>query len=740
MSEEERVHGAAEEISKGTRLTTQDKISDDQVEGQIQVDRKRLESMITGEPLYGSEKFLPSAEEFFQKVTELSGAVISWPSRLKIGAKTKKDPYVKMFGTVEQVNCARQLIASTLRIKRDKISLRIEIPHCDHSKIIGRKGKNTQDIMRDTMCHIHFPDSNRIHDMEKNNQVSVSGTVRQVEKARQRLRKLSPLCIVCELPNTCRYSFQELQRNIGHSDIFVSLREERNGKMKCILKGIEQNEVEMVKAIMILANMYHLQNDYGLLCHTVINAYNCLELLLRDESKKEEMQWLTQQTSTHIIQSNTVENGFELFIVGPIAGILIARKYIIGLLPVAVQFDRILESNYDLIDKTLIETKFGITVNEKWRKSRTVNNATLVALSSSEMNICMLYQARERILNLVQNSLNIVPNIFEFFKNGHISVLIENMRTEAQNLLSANIETLYISTQNSLHKPTFGNFDGQCRLAEALLDVPTADANRYTQITPNPDDSPIAHSLLAGIKQIDMFRSGNERFATREQLLLKANCAVYNGTNPAKVRQPTDLWAGYGFSNSLPADILRSSLNFFDNTVSQYDGRSSTQQEKNLMENATHRSITPSVGLASVLEEDEHGDDHQDSSNSNSLIGSLSSHNLHLFQSNQLQGPITSVGTNFSASTGVFESSPLIGNDSVWDIRIFVDPAMVLAQLGCSEYLAQFRDQEIDMEAFLLLDEQNLKDIGVSTMGARKKIYNAILRLRGSARMYGMRF
>uniref|UniRef100_A0A1I7W0Q2 SAM domain-containing protein n=1 Tax=Loa loa TaxID=7209 RepID=A0A1I7W0Q2_LOALO len=724
MSEEERAHNAVEEISKGTRLKTQDKNSNNQVEEQIQVDRKRLESMITGEPLYGSEKFLPSAEEFFQKVTELSGAVISWPSRLKIGAKTKKDPYVKMFGTIEQVNCARQLIASTLRIKRDKISLRIEIPHCDHSKIIGRKGKNTQDVMRDTMCHIHFPDSNRIHDMEKNNQVSISGTVQQVEKARQRLRKLSPLCIICELPNTCRYSFQELQRNIGHSDIFVSLREERNGKMKCILKGIEQNEVEMVKAVMILANMYQLKNDYGLLCHTVISAHNCLELLLRDVTKKEEIQWMAQQTSTHIIQSNTVENGFELFIVGPIAGILIARKYIIGLLPVAVQFDRILESDYDLIDKALIETKFGITINEKRRKSRAINNATAT---------------RERILNLVQNNLDTVPDIFGFFRNGHISVLIENMRTEAQNLLtSASIETLYIATQNSLRQPIFGNIEGQCRLAEALVDVPTTDVTRYAQITPNPDDSPIAHSLLAGIKQIDMFRNGNERFATREQLLLKANRAVYNGT-PAKVRQPTDLWAGYGFSNSLPADILRSSLNFFDSTTSQYDGRTSTQQETNLIEGATHRSITPSVGLASVLEEDEHGDDAQDSSNSNSLIGSLSSHNLHLFQSNQLQGPITSIGTNFSASTGVFESSPLIGNDSVWDIRIFVDPAMVLAQLGCSEYLAQFRDQEIDMEAFLLLDEQNLKDIGVSTMGARKKIYNAILRLRGSARMYGMR-
>ncbi|EJW79978.1 hypothetical protein WUBG_09115, partial [Wuchereria bancrofti] len=43
---QERVHKAAEGISKGTQLT-QDKISNDKVEGQIQVDRKRLESMIT---------------------------------------------------------------------------------------------------------------------------------------------------------------------------------------------------------------------------------------------------------------------------------------------------------------------------------------------------------------------------------------------------------------------------------------------------------------------------------------------------------------------------------------------------------------------------------------------------------------------------------------------------------------------------------------------------------------------
>lgn len=48
MTEEKRVHETAEKISKGTQLMTQDNVSNDQVEEQIQVDRKRLESMITG--------------------------------------------------------------------------------------------------------------------------------------------------------------------------------------------------------------------------------------------------------------------------------------------------------------------------------------------------------------------------------------------------------------------------------------------------------------------------------------------------------------------------------------------------------------------------------------------------------------------------------------------------------------------------------------------------------------------
>jgi len=72
-----------------------------------------------------------------------------------------------------------------------------------------------------------------------------------------------------------------------------------------------------------------------------------------------------------------------------------------------------------------------------------------------------------------------------------------------------------------------------------------------------------------------------------------------------------------------------------------------------------------------------------------------------------------------------------------WSIKTHRDVASVLRLLDCAEYLPRFREQEIDMQAFLLLDEENLRDIGVATLGARKKIFNAITKLRESAGKHG---
>ena len=98
------------------------------------------------------------------------------------------DPFVKIIGLPESVSKAKESISHLLKVKKDRITLKMEIGHTSHSHIIGRGGRNTQDVMRETNCHIHFPDSNKHNDIEKNNQVSIAGGVGQVERARSKLR------------------------------------------------------------------------------------------------------------------------------------------------------------------------------------------------------------------------------------------------------------------------------------------------------------------------------------------------------------------------------------------------------------------------------------------------------------------------------------------------------------------------------------------------------------------------
>uniref|UniRef100_A0A8R1DHG6 SAM domain-containing protein n=1 Tax=Caenorhabditis japonica TaxID=281687 RepID=A0A8R1DHG6_CAEJA len=219
--------------------------------------------------------------------------------------------------------------------------------------------------------------------------------------------------------------------------------------------------------------------------------------------------------------------------------------------------------------------------------------------------------------------------------------------------------------------------------------------------SPDPEDSPLAASILKGAKEIsknsDIWKKKPK--ADRGEMLIKATQAIFDDSVLSSPRYPTDLWSGYGFSSSLPADLLKGMLDL------------STSEPSSTATNSLFLNSQRGTGLCSVREEDEELSDF-----------SASSTNYGMSRA-QFELPSRNV---FSASTSVFDSNSL-PYDLQWDINYFTDPSMVLAQLGCSEYMTQLRDQEIDMHAFLLLDEQNLKDIGVSTIGARKKIHHAIL-------------
>ncbi|XP_045500367.1 protein bicaudal C homolog 1 [Colias croceus] len=169
--------------------------AEDVYQERFRVDRRRLEAMLA-ENLEESQ----TAQAFFHRVMNETNTLINWPARLKIGARSKKDPHVRIAGRPNDVKLAREKIMQLLDTRSNRVTMKIDVSYTDHSHIIGKGGLTIKRVMEETGCHIHFPDSNRTSALEKSNQVSIAGDMERVERARARVRALTPLVFCFELP------------------------------------------------------------------------------------------------------------------------------------------------------------------------------------------------------------------------------------------------------------------------------------------------------------------------------------------------------------------------------------------------------------------------------------------------------------------------------------------------------------------------------------------------------------
>ena len=139
-------------------------------EQRFRVDRKKLEIMMTNSPEFGE-----AAAEFFERIGIETDTTVIWPSRLKIGAKSKKDPHIRVGGRSEEgVTRAKMMITEVLDTSTNsRVTMKMDVSYTDHSHIIGKGGNTIRRVMAETNCHIHFPDSNRSNPNEKSNQVRI---------------------------------------------------------------------------------------------------------------------------------------------------------------------------------------------------------------------------------------------------------------------------------------------------------------------------------------------------------------------------------------------------------------------------------------------------------------------------------------------------------------------------------------------------------------------------------------
>uniref|UniRef100_W5LCV2 Bicaudal C homolog 2 n=1 Tax=Astyanax mexicanus TaxID=7994 RepID=W5LCV2_ASTMX len=703
----------------------------DWIEERFRIDRKKLETMLYG-PAEGTSL---SGEEFFEKIMKETNTQVKWPSKLKIGAKSKKDPHVKVEGKKDDVLEAKRKILELLEAKVNKVTLKMDVTHTEHSHVIGKGGGNIKKVMEDTSCHIHFPDSNR-HSAtgEKSNQVSIAGPVEGVESARKHIRDLQPLVLTFDLPLTLVGGvvtdagsplIQHVAQAFGVSVTFRT--QPKLYCSTCVVRGLQGNCAAVKKATCVLMELLLGREAAavagvtgGVMVSTQLDVTSQQHLFLLGQNGANFLS-VMHQTHTQIVLPDLTapQHTPSLLIQGTADGVCLARQQLMDCLPVCLMFEMKEEGESDPRKLAQMMQNLGVFISVKPKVKLTAKSVVVKGL---ERNIESLYEARRLLLGLESSEVSIMAK-----KSCEISTA---SKTPLDPLLVNNGMTGYL----------FNMLMQQLNLTETAT-VPTPDSVPSTApVKPRPSPPPglagLADEGRMGLRgaesklekvffscvtvtvlcvcvcvfvclcvcvcvcsrsvrmEVDsVYFNRDRRCSLRifpsldsnstnedhdyERKKLLANRAMQKKPVVTEVRTPTDTWSGLGFSKSMPAEAVKELR-----SVSRRCYRSYLNNQQ--VHTPTHTSFNTEC---------------------------------------ENEGSHTSP-TYISYYEGM--SKPLTGRSPSPSPQPQDDLLELLIQLGLEKYNTLFQEQEIDYQTFFTLSEEDLKEVGVSTFGARRKMLLAI--------------
>ncbi|XP_052005433.1 bicaudal C homolog 2 [Xyrauchen texanus] len=774
-----------EGTSGSSEHQNQEPLDPEWVEERFRIDRKKLELMLYG-PAEGSGL---TGEEFFEKVMRETDTQVKWPSKLKIGAKSKKDPHVKVEGKRAHVLEAKRKILELLETKVNKVTLKMDVTHTEHSHVIGKGGGNIKKVMEDTSCHIHFPDSNRnIAAGEKSNQVSIAGPVQGVESARRQIRDLQPLVLTFDLPVTLVGGVEAdtgspvIQHVAQAFGVTVSFRTQPKLYCStCTVRGVQRNSAAVKKATCVLMELLlgseaaAVAGVTGVVVCTQLDVTSQQHLFLLGQNG---VNFLTvmHQTHTQIIlpDLSAPQHTPSLLIQGTAEGVCLARQQLMDCLPVCLMFDLKEEGETDPRKLAQMMQSLGVFISIKPKAKQTTKSVVVKGL---EKNVANLYEARRLLLGLDSSEVSMMtkPSLdplvsYNGMTDYWLNVLMQQLRlAETATLPSPDIAIGSLSGKPRPYPPpglAVSTEDGRIGLkgAESKLEKipenedhqtqaktedcvsphlemtevrevvvkPTASSRRGSQSEtprePNQESRQLFSSERSVRVEVDgVYLNRDRRCSLRifpcvdrnnedheyERKKLLATQAMQQKPVVTEVRTPTDTWSGLGFSKSMPTEAVKELR-----AVSRRCYRPYNNQQQSW--------ISPSVK--------DRGWNGSDSENWRERRGSFPS---------SINASSSSSSSSFpaynSATSRTMESYLICGNSSEGvssASRQLIgrspspahtdDLVELLAQLGLEKYSEIFQEQEIDYQTFLTLSDEDLKEVGVSTFGARRKMILAI--------------
>jgi len=375
-------------------------------EQRFRVDRRKLELMMLNSPEFGE-----AAAEFFERIGAQTGTCVIWPSRLKIGAKSKKDPHIRVGGHEEGVKRAKMLICEVLdTTTNSRVTMKMDVSYTDHSHIIGKGGNTIRRVMAETNCHIHFPDSNRSNPNEKSNQVSIAGEMVGVERARARVRELTPLLFNFDLPIVPSFQaapdtnspYMRAIQDQYNIQIMFRQKQKNFHTTTVVVKGCEWECSRVKEATLLL--MDHLCTGLA----TSVPVFMTMEISPQHHSVvlgkgNVNLKIIMQRTNTTIIFPDAgdpnippIKKG-SVSISGAIHNVYLARQLLLGSLPIVMMFDlpESLQVEESVISKLQDEEDVTISVKPKARQT-----SKSCIVKTQERNTEGLYKTRHILLQL----------------------------------------------------------------------------------------------------------------------------------------------------------------------------------------------------------------------------------------------------------------------------------------------------------------------------------------------------
>lgn len=396
-----------------TEKLTLTELGDGLVEERFRVDRRKLEAMIQGCPPdpcdieimklpIGMDGRILSADDFFQRIMDTTHVDIKYPKFLKVGARNKKDPHVRVVGPPEAVAAAGALVRQELE-PQNKVTMKLDVSWTHHSHIIGKGGNTIQPVVKRSGVSIHFPDGNKNSDVKKSNQVSINSRTEQLnglEEARYAIRELTPLIFTFKLPSNAQF----ININDPHHLIMqvqnlykvqVDLKLTEDGHIQGSVRGCEWDQ-KLVKE----ATLCVLQAFAGPLA-TQMAVEMSVEISPQHHAfvlgpNNENFKRIMHRTATTIQFPDSSDSALAplrrstVTISGAIENVFLARQNILGSLPLVLMFDLMPDAVIDQSEVTQLNQTLGTTIITK---NKRMDGRRPVIIKGSEKNAANIYEA-----------------------------------------------------------------------------------------------------------------------------------------------------------------------------------------------------------------------------------------------------------------------------------------------------------------------------------------------------------